>query len=121
MQAVLRYTELTESTGSRAAPIVISKLVSSLRDLHKALIDIFDLTVSQQEELSWLILNGCKFILKLSQPLVWLSCKYVVDVLLFSALCMESVVNLCTTRHLAPSNEAVRDCFLQHYGIRFRG
>lgn len=96
-----RYTELTESTGSRAAPIVISKLVSSLRDLHKALIDIFDLTVSQQEELSWLILNGCKLILKLSQPLVWLSCgKYVADVLLFSALCMESVVNLCTTRHL---------------------
>ena len=63
--------------------MVVSKVVGVLRDVHKALIDIFELSVTQQEELSWLILNGCKIILKLSQPFVWLSTgKYVADLLL---------------------------------------
>ena len=100
-KAQVEYAALTKVKGSRAAPVVVSKVVGVLRDVHKALIDIFELSVTQQEELSWLILNGCKIILKLSQPFVWLSTgKYVADLLLFCAMCMESVINLCTTRHL---------------------
>ena len=73
-KAQVEYAALTKNGGSRTAPVVVSKVVGILRDLHKALIDIFDLSVTLQEELSWLILNGCKIIMKLSQPFDWLSC-----------------------------------------------
>ena len=98
-----KYAELLASSNySRIAPIMVTQLLVLLQELRGSLTEIFEeLSTKQQEESAWLILNGCKVILTISQPLCWLSCgKYVTETIMFAALCMESVVNLCTTKHL---------------------
>ena len=95
--------EINTSTYSRIAPIAVTRLLISLQDLRVAIKRVFEELPSSkdQEEVAWLILNGCKLILKIAQPLAWLSCgKYVTETLIFASLCMEAVVNLCTCRHL---------------------
>ena len=99
----LKHLQLVGSSKySRIAPIVVSQLLVVLQDLRSGSLEIiFELPTKQQEELAWLVLNGCKLLLKVAQPLVWLSCgKYVTDSIVFAGVCMESVINLCTARHL---------------------
>ncbi len=95
--------QIGSSSYSRIAPVAVTKLLVCLQDLRVALKGVFEElpAASDQEQVAWLILNGCKLILKVGQPLAWLSCgKYVTESIIFAALCMESVVNLCTTKHL---------------------
>ena len=90
------------SKYSRIAPIAVSQVLVLLQDLRMALETIFEsMPTKEQEAHAWLVLNGCKLLLKIAQPLVWLSCgKYVSESLVFAGVCMESVINLCTARHL---------------------
>lgn len=97
-----KYAELNAlSTNTRSAPIMVTKLIGGLHELHNAILKLCELPTTTQESISWLILNGCKLILKMGEPLVWLnSGRYIADLILFAAMTMESIVNLCTTRHL---------------------
>lgn len=89
------------SKYSRIAPIVVSQVLVILQDLRTSLEELFELSTKQQEELAWMVLNGCKLLLKIAQPLVWLNCgKYISESLMFAGVCMESIINLCTARHL---------------------
>ena len=98
---IMISTNLLVDSQTYQAPMVISKLLRCLRSLRQSLLIIFDLPTAQQEELSWLVLNSCKLILQVGQPLIWKSCgKYVAECFVFAALCMESIINLCTTRHI---------------------
>ncbi len=96
-------SEITASAYSRVAPMAVTRLLLCLQELRDILKGIFeDLPVAkEQEKMAWLILNGCKLIMRIAQPLVSLSCgKYVTETIVFASLCMEAVVNLCTCRHL---------------------
>ena len=98
---IMVSSDLLIENHTYQAPMAISKLLRCLRSLRQSLLIIFELTTTQQEELSWLVLNSCKLILQVGQPLIWKSCgKYVAECFVFAALCMESVINLCTTRHI---------------------
>jgi len=95
--------EIGSSAYARVSPVAVTRLLLCLQDLRSILKAIFEElpAAKDQEEVAWLILNGCKLILRIAQPLVWLSCgRYVTDSIIFASLCMEAVVNLCTCRHL---------------------
>ena len=95
------YAELMQLKNPHIAPMVVSKLLLCLQQLRHSLENIFELPSRQQEGLAWLVLNSCKLILEIGQPLIWHSCgKYVTETLLFAATSMEAVINLCTVRHM---------------------
>lgn len=95
------YKELSMKNGSLDAPMVVSQYLRCLKSLRTSLDMIFDLSTSQQEEIAWKVLNACKLIYRIGQPLVFHYCgKYVVDTFLYAATCMESIITLCTVRHL---------------------
>jgi len=103
IQSIVRSNsiELNSIKYCCIAPMTVSRLLICLKKLRCSLEDVFTLTTKQQEDNSWLILNSSKLILEISQPLVWLSCgKYVTESVFYSAICMESVINLCTVRHM---------------------
>ena len=95
------YKDLSSKNCSLDAPMVVSQYLRCLATLRSSLDIIFDLSTSQQEETAWKVLNACKLIYQIGQPLVFHYCgKYVVDTLLYAASCMESIITLCTVRHL---------------------
>lgn len=106
VQALIRsvtvlHDELIAIKCHRIAPIGISKLLLCLKDLRSALDIIFDNTPREQEQLAWLVNNLCKLIYNIGQSLLWISCgKYVVETMIYAAICMESIINLCTSRHM---------------------
>jgi len=62
---------------------------------------LLELSPKEQESMSWQVLNSCKLLYSLAQPLIWLDCgKYVIESLVFAFLCMESVISLCSARHV---------------------
>ena len=94
-------SELLKSRYVHITPLSVSKLLLCLQRLRQSLDYIFDLSVKEQEELAWSILNSCKLIIEIAQPLVCLNCgKYVTETLLYAALCLDSTINLCTVRHM---------------------
>lgn len=104
MQGIARakYQEFKVSAHCYLAPMSVSKLLDSLVQVRSSILLIYELSVSQQEESVWQLLNGCKLISMISQPLIWHSCgKYVSSTNLLAATCMEEVINLCTARHMA--------------------
>lgn len=95
------HKDLTSCENSYDAPMVVSKYLHCLTQLRSALDLLFEMSTRQQEENAWKILNACKLIYKIGQPLAWHSCgKYIVESFLFAAGAMESVINLCTVRHM---------------------
>jgi len=95
------HKELTASETSYDAPMVVSRYLNCLTQLRTALDLLFEMSTRQQEENAWKIINVCKLLYKIGQPLAWYSCgKYIVESFLFAAGAMESVINLCTVRHL---------------------
>jgi hypothetical protein len=96
-----RKEEILSLTHNRIAPMAVSKLLQCLQILRQSLVIAFELPTRTQEEYAYQILNSCKLINDIGQPLIWLSCgKYVIESMMFAALCMETVINLCTTRHI---------------------
>jgi hypothetical protein len=94
------YLNLKRSHYSYLSPMVVSKLLVSLRETRNSLLLLQQLPMRQQEELAFLCLNGYKLIYDIANPLIWYSCgKYVFESLAFAALSMENVINLCTVRH----------------------
>jgi hypothetical protein len=103
MQSIVRsnYGELIQLSNAHISPMVVSKLLVLLKNLRQSLENIFELPVKQQEGLAWQVLNSCKLIMEIGQPLVWYSCgKYVTETIMFGAISMEAVINLCTVRHM---------------------
>lgn len=99
--ATTRKEEILSLTHNRIAPMAVSKLLQCLQILRQSLVIAFELPTRTQEEYAYQILNSCKLINDIGQPLVWLSCgKYVIESMMFASLCMETVINLCTTRHI---------------------
>ena len=95
------YHDVLKNSYAYYSPMVISKLLIALKKLRNSLEELQELSLRSQEELAWLILNACKLIYDIAQPLVWNSCgKYVIETLGFAVLSMESVINLCTIRHV---------------------
>lgn len=83
------------------SPMVVSKLLTLLKDLRLSLEKIQSLQMKYQEESAWLTLNACKLIYDIAQPLLWFNCgKYVIESLTYAAISMEAVINLCTVRHM---------------------
>jgi hypothetical protein len=103
IQQIVRsnYAELMQLKNPQIAPMVVSKLLLCLQQLRRSLENVFELPTRQQEGLAWLVLNSCKLIMEIGQPLIWHSCgKYVTETILFGATAMEAVINLCTVRHM---------------------
>jgi hypothetical protein len=103
MQKVVKsnYAELMQLKNLQIAPMVVSKLLVCLQQLRHSLENVFELPSRQQEGLAWLVLNSCKLIMEIGQPLIWYSCgKYVTETIMFGATAMEAVINLCTVRHM---------------------
>lgn len=103
MQNIVKsnFAELSQLKGTYISPMVVSKLLLCLQELRHSLENVFDLPTSQQEGLAWLVLNSCKLIMEIGQPLVWYSCgKYVTETIMYAAVSMEAVINLCTVRHM---------------------
>ena len=84
------------------SPMAVSRLLQGLHRIRAALESIFDgLSTGEQEENVWQILNCCKAVVDTAQPLVWYSCgKYVTETLVYAGLAMDTVINLCTARHM---------------------
>jgi len=103
MQHIVKsnYADLLQLRSAHLAPMVVSKLLLCLQQLRRSLEDVFELPTTQQESLAWLVLNSCKLIMEIGQPLIWYSCgKYVTETILFASISMEAVINLCTVRHM---------------------
>ena len=98
---IITSGEILNDEYSYVAPMVISKLMRCLQQLRYSISLVFELPSRLHEELSWLVMNGCKLILQTAQPLIWKSTgKYVAETLLFAAVSVESIINLCTVKHL---------------------
>lgn len=95
------YHLLLQLKNVYISPMVVSQLLLCLKQLKNSIDKVYELTTRQQEEFAWQILNSCKLIYEIGQPLIWKSCgKYVAETLLYAATAMESVINLCTVRHI---------------------
>jgi len=83
------------------SPMMLSKLLKTVEQIREMLDLIFTRTTKEQENFSHLILNSAKVIYDIGQPMIWWNCgKYVTDSLMFAAICMDAVINLCTMRHM---------------------
>ena len=104
MQALARamYMKYGEVKNCRLAPMSVSNILGCMSELRSSILLLFELpTATLQEQSAWQILNGCKLIALVGQPLLWHSCgKYVHETFLLAAMCMESVINLCTAKHI---------------------
>jgi hypothetical protein len=99
--AKANYQEFKVSEHCYLTPKSVSKLLDCLVQVRLSMLLVYELSVRQQEESVWQLLNGCKLISMISQPLIWHSCgKYVSSTNLLAATCMEEVINLCTARHV---------------------
>jgi hypothetical protein len=95
------YTDITLPGNFSIAPMRVSRLLGCLASARDVLDTLLSLPDKDQEHFAWLVLNGCKLIYTIGHPLLWLDCaKYVHESFIFASLCMDAVINLCTTRHL---------------------
>eukprot|EP01041_Mallomonas_annulata_P005213 gene5213-10432_t len=100
-KVLLDYNKVIDNKYFHLSPMSISTLLHLLQDLRSALDSIFELPERNQEQLAWLVLNVCKLLLEIGEPLIWLSCgKYVAEYLLFAGVCLDSIINLSTSRHV---------------------
>lgn len=103
LHAVARctYSGIVASDQYQLAPMAIGKVLGCLQKLCTSLDLFLGLSTKEQEAHAYLVLNSCKLLFDMGHPLIWISCgKYIIEMFLFGILCMNSVINLCTPRHL---------------------
>lgn len=112
-------SSLKTSQNVFVAPMLLSKVLLILRNLRTSLEISQNISMKEQESHAWLVLNSCKLIYDIAQPLIFFDCgKYVVETLTFASLSMESVINLCTTKHIAFRRKLYSSIF---YASLFQG
>ena len=107
---IIQYTAMCErkkilfhtSNLSHISPRMVSRMLDVANKVEDSLTLLFGNFESKElEKVTHVVLNGVKFLFYLLQPLIWWNCgKYVTKSLLFAAVCMESIINLCTVKHL---------------------
>ena len=87
---------------SHISPMSTSQILSCITRLRQSIDRLLDLSPSYQEKYAYLILNSVKLIYSYGKPLIWLGCgKYIYESFIYATLSMDSVINLCTARHLS--------------------
>ena len=95
------YGEIIRNPKFYIAPMSTTKVLECITRVRSCLDTLLDLSNSDREKLAWLILNSVKLIYSFGHPLIWMECgKYVAESLIYGSLAMDSVINLCTSRHL---------------------
>ena len=94
--------EITSSSQFYISPTSVSKLLRCMHTLREALESMYHkLSTTEQEECAWQILNCSKSLLDLAQTLIWYGCgKYITETMVFVAFSLDTVINLCTVRHM---------------------
>ena len=94
--------EITSSSQFYISPTSVSKLLRCMHTLREALESMYHkLSTTEQEECAWQILNCSKSLLDLAQTLIWYGCgKYITETMVFVAYSLDTVINLCTVRHM---------------------
>jgi hypothetical protein len=96
------YDELKEVKESELNAMSIQCVTEILKKIRGCFDSLVELSENNQEKLAWIFLNCSKIMYDIAQPFVWLSCgKYMVESLFHALLCMDRVINLCTSKHLA--------------------
>lgn len=99
--ALMSAQTLLSHPQSTLAPQSVSQRLKCIQTLRASLSVLFELPPKDQELLAWQVLNSCKLLYSLAQPLIWLDCgKYVIESLVFAHVCMESIISLCSARHV---------------------
>jgi hypothetical protein len=94
-------TELLKLKTGKLTPMMTSQLLVCLRQLRESIDSVFAQSNRIREDLAWQVLNSAKLIQEIAQPLIWYSCsKYIIETTLFALMAMDSIINLCTLRHL---------------------
>ena len=88
---------------------MISKLLSTLSRVRLSLTTLFTLSPSQVEQNSWLILNGCRLIYHIGDPLIWHRWKLYFFIIYFITisfdfnslewLCIDMICPICFFYH----------------------
>jgi hypothetical protein len=65
------FEEFKSIKNSFSAPKRISKLLKTLSSVRASILLIFDLSPKDVEDSAWLVLNGCKIIYLIGDPLIW--------------------------------------------------
>eukprot|EP01031_Cornospumella_fuschlensis_P029678 gene29678-35823_t len=100
-EAQKKYDSFVQETSVYLSPMAVSQILVVLKKIRSALELFYSMSSEGQEQRAYLCLNAVKLILHYSQPLLWFSCgKYILETVTFAILCMEGVINLCTTRHM---------------------
>ena len=96
-----QYNNIIANKFYHISPKSFTKILNLVLTLCNSLETLMGLPPRKQEDSAWLILNCCKSIYEIGQPLIWQgNGRYVADSLMFAAMAMDSVINLSTTRHL---------------------
>lgn len=66
------------------APMSVSKILSTLAIVRASLKLLFTLSPVLVEDSAWLVLNGCKLIALIGEPLIWHRCVQYVQYLFYS-------------------------------------
>ena len=95
------HSEITSNPRFVIAPMAMSRLLANLGRLRDSIDMLLTLTAAEREAQAWLILNGCKLVYSIGQPLLLMGCsRYVAESFIYASLAMDAVINLCTGRHL---------------------
>lgn len=95
------YAAVVAEDQHQLAPMAVGKILGCLQKICDSLDLFLGLSTKAQESHAYLVLNACKLLFDMGHPLIWISCgKYIIEMSLFGIMCMNSVINLCTPRHL---------------------
>ena len=98
--ALCRMFQRKQLDSNIRYPSTLSEHLKSLKEIQQAMQKILE--YDTPEKYSWLILNGIIHIYSIAKPMLTLGfAQNVVDYLNWSILAMESLVSLCTIKHLA--------------------
>ena len=108
---IIQYTALFEkrkilyhtSNLIHISPRTISKMLDVANEVENSLMLLFENFNNRDlEGASHIVLNGVRLLYDLLEPLIYWNCgKYITRSLLFAAVCMESIINLCTIKYVA--------------------
>lgn len=103
LHAVARctYAATVANDQHQLAPMAVGKILGCLQKICDSLDLFLGLPTKAQEAHAYLALNSCKLLFDMGHPLVWISCgKYIIEMFFFGIMAINSVINLCTPRHL---------------------
>lgn len=95
------HSKITSNSRFLIAPMSMGRLLANLGRVRESVDMLLELKSEEREKLAWLILNACKLVYSIGQPLLLMGCsRYVAESLIYASLAMDAVINLCTARHL---------------------